>query len=68
MILDCSHSLRDSMLEELQGKKKLLQKQAEGKKKMQAIGKVNVPSDSRHGDDSRMTYELLFLVPSELLD
>jgi translation elongation factor EF-4 len=28
------------------GKKKLLQKQAAGKKRMQAIGKVNVPSEA----------------------
>ena len=34
-----------SLVRTIAGKKKLLQKQAAGKKKMQAIGKVNVPSE-----------------------
>lgn len=53
MILASSHikAVRKDVLAKCYGgditrKKKLLQKQAKGKKKMQAIGKVNVPSDA----------------------
>lgn len=53
MIIAASHikAVRKDVLAKCYGgdvtrKKKLLQKQAKGKRKMQAIGKVNVPSDA----------------------